>query len=71
MNTVQIKTGGMHCPSCSMLIELNVGDLPGVADVKADRGTNMTTVQFDPAKVSEVEIADEIRKAGYTAEVLA
>ena len=28
---LHIKTTGMHCPSCPMLIELSVRDLPGVA----------------------------------------
>lgn len=71
MNTVQLKTSGMHCPSCSMLIEMNVSDLPGVDSVRASHADGLTTVTFDETAVSVEKIADEIRSAGYEAEVLA
>jgi copper chaperone CopZ len=53
-----------------MLIEMNVGDLPGVDSVKANHGDGVTTVSFDPAKVDAARIADEIRSAGYEAEIV-
>ena len=71
MNTIKLKTSGMHCPSCSMLIEMNVSDLPGVDSVRASHADGLTTVTFDPTTVSADKIADEIRAAGYEAEVLA
>jgi copper chaperone CopZ len=67
--TVKLKTTGMHCPSCSMLIQLNVSDLDGVADVKADHATGETTVTFDDSKLSTDQIVAEIEKAGYAAEL--
>lgn len=70
MNTINIKTTGMHCPSCSMLIEMNVGDLPGVKSVKASNANSLTTVTFDPDKVDANRIVKEIRDAGYDAELL-
>ena len=71
MNTIKLKTNGMHCPSCSMLIEMNVSELPGVDSVRASHADGLTTVTFDPTAVSADKIADEIRSAGYEAEVLA
>ncbi|NTW28228.1 MAG: heavy-metal-associated domain-containing protein [Coriobacteriia bacterium] len=71
MTTIQIKTGGMHCPSCAMLIQLSVEDLPGIESVKASNADGLTTVTFDPAAVTAEAIAEEIRKAGYSAEILA
>ncbi len=71
MNTIQLKTSGMHCPSCSMLIEMNVSDLPGIDSVRASHADGLTTVTFDPTAVSAEKIAAEIRAAGYEAEVLA
>ncbi|HEX9092895.1 MAG TPA: heavy-metal-associated domain-containing protein [Coriobacteriia bacterium] len=68
MTSVDLKTTGMHCSSCSMLIEMAVGDLPGVAAVKADFGRNNTHVEFDPATISLEEITAAITEAGYTAE---
>lgn len=71
MNTVHIKTTGTHCPSCSMLIEMNVSDLPGVSEVKASHADGIATVTYDPAAIDAGAIAEEIRKAGYGAEVQA
>lgn len=71
MNTIRIRTSGTHCPSCSMLIEMNVGDLPGVDQVKASHADGIATVTFNPSAVDTDTIVEEIRKAGYGAEVLA
>jgi copper chaperone CopZ len=71
MTTINIKTTGTHCPSCSMLIEMNVGDLPGVSEVRASHADGVATVTFDPSAVDAEAIAEEIRKAGYGAEIQA
>ncbi len=69
--TTKFQTDGMHCPSCSMLIEMNVGDLDGVKDVKADRASGITEVTYDPSVVDAPTITAEIVAAGYAAKVLA
>lgn len=69
MNTTTFKTSGMHCPSCSMLIEMNVSDLPGVESVKASHADGKTVVTYDPSKVDPKRIESEIRAAGYDAEI--
>jgi len=71
MNIIKFKTSGMHCPSCSMLIQLNVSDLAGVESVSASHADGLTTVTFDATVVTVDQIADEIRAAGYEVEVLA
>ena len=71
MTSVDLKTHGMHCSSCSMLIEMNVGDLKGVKKVRADRATEITRVEFDPAVVTLDEIIKVLADAGYPAEVAA
>ena len=70
MNTIRIKTTGMHCPSCTMLIEMNVADLPGIDTVKASNADSLTTVTYDPSKVDSARIVKEIQDAGYDAELL-
>jgi len=65
---VRFKTSGMHCPSCSMLIQMNVSEVAGVESVKADYGTGITEVVFDPAKVTPEAICAEIESSGYSAE---
>ncbi len=69
--TTKFQTDGMHCSSCSMLIEMNVGDLDGIKNVKADRASGITEVTYDPAVVDAPTIAAEIQAAGYTAKALA
>ncbi len=69
MAHVRLKTTGMHCMSCSMLIQMNVGELDGVESVNADLASGMTDVEFDESAVDVQAIVDEIVRAGYGAEV--
>lgn len=68
-STVKLKTSGMHCASCSMLIQMTVSDLEGVESVTSDHVTGETDVTFDPNTVSTERIIQEIQKVGYGAEV--
>lgn len=67
--TSKFTTTGMHCHSCSMLIQLSVSDLPGVLGVSADSANGLTEVTYDPDQVTPDEIVQEIVKAGYGAEL--
>lgn len=69
MAHVSLKTTGMHCMSCSMLIQMNVGDLAGVEAVTAELASGMTEVDYDPALTDAQTIIDEIIRSGYGAEV--
>jgi len=71
MKTLKLKTDGMHCPSCSMLIEMNVSDLPGVESVRSSHADGTTVVTYDPDAVDVDRITAEIRAAGYDADVFA
>lgn len=64
----ELTTTGMHCRSCSMLVDMTVGDLEGVESVETDHATGVTKVSFDPDRVSLDAIIDSIRSAGYEAE---
>lgn len=67
--TSRFITTGMHCHSCSMLIQMSVGDLAGVESVVADSAAGTTEVTYDPDRVSPEIIVNEIVKAGYGAEL--
>lgn len=69
MESIVLKTSGMHCSSCSMLIEMTVDDLPGIGSVKADYGKGITSVEFEPSRVTAAGIITAIKDAGYGAEV--
>lgn len=67
--TKRFATTGMHCPSCSMLIQMDVGDLTGVSTVQSDHRNGMTEVTYDENVVSAEDIIEAIAKAGYGAEL--
>jgi copper chaperone CopZ len=67
--TTRLNTTGLHCRSCSMLVDMTVGDLDGVTEVTTDHATGETVVDFDPQSVSVDAIIEAIRSVGYDAEV--
>ena len=67
--TTRLKTTGMHCRSCSMLVDMTLGDLQGVEESRTDLASGMTEVRYDPQQVTVEELISAIRSAGYDAEV--
>jgi len=67
--TARLNTSGMHCRSCSMLVDMTVGELDGVSDVTTDHATGETIVSFDSEQVTVGSIIGAIRSVGYDAEV--
>jgi copper chaperone CopZ len=52
-----------------MLVDMTVGELDGVSDVKTDHATGETVVTFDSAAVDVESIIGAIRSVGYDAEI--
>lgn len=71
MVTRQFVTTGMHCPSCSKLIEMDLGELEGVHAVSVDHRTALAEVTYDDAAVGPDAIIAAIVAAGYGAELAA
>jgi len=67
--TVRLNTLGLHCPSCSMLVRMQLEDIPGVAEVKSDHVSGITEVTFDPDQASVDDLIGAIVAAGYGAEL--
>jgi len=67
--TAHLSTTGLHCRSCSMLVDMTVGELDGVSEVTTDHATGETVVSFDPDSVTVDSIIGAIRSVGYDAEV--
>lgn len=63
MITKTLKLKGMHCISCSMLIEGELEDM-GV-QAKAHYAKQIVEVKFDEKKVTEEMIIQAIEKLGY------
>jgi copper chaperone CopZ len=67
--TTRLATTGLHCRSCSMLVDMTVGDLDGVSDVSTDHASGETVVTFDTDVLDVESIIGAIRSVGYDAEV--
>lgn len=65
MSTIAFKTVGLHCSSCSMLVEMNIGDVAGVEAVNCDHASGATSVVFDAAVVDPGAIYAAVRESGY------
>lgn len=63
MITKTLQLSGMHCVSCSMLIEGELEDM-GV-EAKANYAKQLVEVTFDPNKTKEEAIVGAIQKLGY------
>lgn len=63
-----INIVGMHCPSCVAAVELSINDLDGVEDAKADLESNTAKVTFDSDKVSDSDLAEAVKEAGFKVE---
>lgn len=62
--TVTFVVTGMHCGSCSGLIDDELGDVPGIITSATDAGSGRSVVTFDAAVVSVEQISAAIGDAG-------
>lgn len=67
--TAHLHTTGLHCQSCSMLVQMELEDLPGVASAVSDFRTGMTDVVYDPDQVTVESLLAAVVSAGYGAEL--
>ena len=65
MINLKIKTKGMHCPSCEMLVKDFLEDLDGVIKVEASHKYGIILVKFDEKKINESKIKNVIKEEGY------
>ena len=60
-----LKVKGMHCASCSILIDKLLIKQLGIISVKTNYGSERTAVEFDDSKINLVQIDSFINKLGY------
>jgi P-type Cu+ transporter len=60
-----IKINGMHCVSCSQIIENRLKKVEGIKNINVSYTLEKAEVEFDEAKISENKIYEEIEKSGY------
>ena len=65
MTKYVLKVKGMHCASCSVLIDKLIGKQAGVTSIKTSYGAEKVAIEFDEAKISLQKIDEFINKLGY------
>jgi Cu+-exporting ATPase len=65
MTKLVLKVKGMHCGSCSLLIDKLIGKQPGIASIKTNYGAEKTAIEFDEAKITLAKIDQLVNKLGY------
>lgn len=68
MKKVTLKLNGMHCTSCSVLIDTALEELPGVRSSKTSYADQKVDVEFDQNQVTISDIISNIKKEGYEAQ---
>src|SRR3989344_9545378 len=67
MKKITFPIIGMHCASCSRLIERQLKSVPGVLNCSVNYGSEEAVVELDRGREKEKDIATAVRKAGYKA----
>ena len=69
MHTQTYRVKGMHCASCSSVIEKTFKKVEGVHSAEVNYGTEKAKVSFDPSKTSPHALSKHIEPLGYSLEV--
>ncbi len=65
MKDVTFKVEGMHCSGCALTIQALLQRNEGVKRASASFDAGETRVLYDPAVISEDQVAAVVEKAGY------
>ncbi|MBL7051267.1 heavy metal translocating P-type ATPase, partial [Candidatus Woesearchaeota archaeon] len=69
MKKSKIEVDGMHCASCSTLINRALSRLDGVEGANVNLTTNKATIDYDGKKVTEAKLISTIQSKGYGAKI--
>ena len=65
MQKIVLKVKGMHCASCSVLLDKLVGTQPGVLSVTTSYGAEKTAIEYDETKIDLMKIDKFMNQLGY------
>lgn len=63
--TVTFQIDGMHCTSCSLNIDGELEETPGVIEAKTSYAKALTTITYDPKKTTEKQLKTVIEALDY------
>ncbi len=69
MKIINIKINGMTCASCVLHIETDLKELDGVKEAVVNLPLKKGSITFDPEKITEKDIINAVKKAGYKASI--
>lgn len=69
MHTQTYSVKGMHCASCSSVIEKTFKKVEGVHSAEVNYGTEKAKVSFDPSKTNPHDLSKHIEPLGYSLDV--
>lgn len=69
MHTQTYGVKGMHCASCSSVIEKTLKKVDGVHSAEVNYGTEKAKVSFDPSKTNPHDFSKHIEPLGYSLEI--
>jgi len=58
-----LQIGGMHCTSCSRLVQGALADTPGVTEVNVNFASEKARIKFNPEKVTIADLIKAIVEA--------
>ncbi len=67
MKTIKLNINGMTCASCVLHVETDLKELNGVKEAVVNLPLKSGSVTFDPNVISEKDIVNAVKKAGYKA----
>ncbi|MBI2056227.1 MAG: copper-translocating P-type ATPase [Candidatus Sungbacteria bacterium] len=65
MTKLVLKVKGMHCASCSTLIDKLIGKQEGVLSIKTNYGAEKTAIEFDETRITLEKVDELLHKLGY------
>ncbi|MAF99781.1 MAG: copper-translocating P-type ATPase [Acidiferrobacteraceae bacterium] len=65
-NQISLPIEGMSCAACSTRVERTLAKIPGITQANVNLISGSAAVSFDSEQVSPIEIADAIKKTGFS-----
>ena len=69
MHVVVVNVDGMVCHSCVQNVEMNIGKMTGVHEIKVSLSDKNARIKYDPSLVTPSKLCDAIEEIGFNAKV--
>ncbi len=70
MKTTKLAIDGMHCSSCALVIQKELGKVPGVSQASVSYATEKAHVVYDETAAGDEALAAAVKRAGYKSTII-